>query len=47
VLLTLEIVARRLPWPAEAKAALVAGIGVPACFALAALLSRSRLRRIF
>jgi hypothetical protein len=47
VLLTLEIVARPLPWPAEAKAALVAGIGVAACFALGALLSRSRLRRIF
>jgi peptidoglycan/LPS O-acetylase OafA/YrhL len=47
VLLTLEIAARQLPWPAEAKAALVAGIGVPARFALGALLTRSRPRRIF
>jgi hypothetical protein len=42
VLLTLAIAARPLPWPAEAKAFLVAALGVPACFSLGWLIVRTR-----
>lgn len=47
VLLTLAIAARPLAVPAEIKAILVAGIGVPASFWLAWLLVRTRLGRVF
>jgi hypothetical protein len=46
VLLTLAIAARRLPWPAEAKALSVAVLGVIGCFWLGSLLVRTRLGRI-
>jgi peptidoglycan/LPS O-acetylase OafA/YrhL len=46
VLLTLAIAARRLAWPAEAKAFLVAALGVPASFWLGWLIVRTRLARI-
>jgi hypothetical protein len=46
VLLTLSIALRRVPWPAEAKAALVAVVGVPASFWLANRLVRSRMRQV-
>lgn len=45
VLLTLEIAFRPLPWPAEAKAGLVAMLAVAASFWLATRLVRTRLRR--
>jgi hypothetical protein len=46
VLLTLAIAARRLPWPAEAKALSVAVLGVVGCFWLGSLIVRTRLGRI-
>ena len=46
MLLILAIALRPVPWPAEAKAALVAVLGVPASFWLAARLVRTRLRRV-
>jgi peptidoglycan/LPS O-acetylase OafA/YrhL len=46
VLLTLAIAARHLPWPAEAKALLVAVLGVLGCFRLGSLIVRTRLGRI-
>jgi peptidoglycan/LPS O-acetylase OafA/YrhL len=42
VLLTLAMAARPLPWSAGAKATLVAGLAVPACFGLGWLLVRTR-----
>jgi hypothetical protein len=35
-----------MSWPAEGKAALVAGLGVPVCFWLGRHLTRTGLRRI-
>jgi hypothetical protein len=46
VLLTLAIVARPLSWPAEAKAFLVAALGISACFGLGWLMVGTRLGRI-
>jgi hypothetical protein len=46
VLLILAIALRPVPWPAEAKAGLVAALGVPASFWLATRLVRTRLRRV-
>jgi hypothetical protein len=46
VLLTLAIALRPLPWPAEAKAGVVAALGVPVSFWLATHLLRTRLRRV-
>jgi Acyltransferase family len=46
VLLTLAIAARPLPWPAEAKAPLVAALGVTACFWLGSLVVHTRLGRV-
>jgi hypothetical protein len=45
VLLTLAIAARRLPWPAEAKALLVAVLGVLGCYWLGSLVVRTPLGR--
>jgi hypothetical protein len=45
VLLTLAITLRPVPWPAEAKAVLVAMVGVPASFWLGRLLVRTRMRQ--
>jgi hypothetical protein len=46
VLLILAIALRPVPWLAEAKAGLVAALGVPATFWLATRLVRTRLRRV-
>jgi hypothetical protein len=46
VLLTLAMVLRPMSWPAEGKAAVVAGLGVPVCFWLGRHLTRTGLRRI-
>jgi len=46
VLLTLAIAFRPVPWPAEAKAVLVAVVGVPASFWLAGWLVRGRMRQV-
>jgi peptidoglycan/LPS O-acetylase OafA/YrhL len=46
VLLTLAMVLRPMAWPAEGKAAVVAGLGVPVCFWLGRHLTGTGLRRI-
>ena len=46
VLLTLAIALRPAPWPAEAKACVVAVLGVPVSFWLGGQLVRMRLRRV-
>jgi hypothetical protein len=46
VLLTLAITLRPVPWPAEAKAVLIAVLGVPASFWLGGRLVRTRLRQV-
>ena len=46
VLLTLAIALRPLPWPAEAKAVVVALLGVPISFWLAGRAVRTRLKRV-
>jgi peptidoglycan/LPS O-acetylase OafA/YrhL len=45
VLLTLSIALRPVPWPAEAKAVLVAMVGLPASFWLGRRLVRTRMRQ--
>jgi hypothetical protein len=45
-LLTLAIALRPVPWPAEAKASLVAVLGVPASFWLARRLVRTPVRQV-
>jgi hypothetical protein len=42
----LAIAARPLSWPAEAKAFLVAALGISACFWLGSLMVGTRLGRI-
>jgi acyltransferase-like protein len=46
VLLTLEMAARPLSWPAEAKGALVAALGVLGCFWLGSMVVRTPLGRV-
>jgi peptidoglycan/LPS O-acetylase OafA/YrhL len=46
VLLTLAIALRPVPWPAEAKATLLAVLGVPASFWLGNRLVRTRMRQV-
>jgi hypothetical protein len=46
VLLTMAIALRTVPWPAEAKAALVALVAVPASFWLGGRFVRYRMRSL-
>jgi hypothetical protein len=46
VLLTLAIALRPVPWPAEAKAVVVALLGVPISFWIAGRAVRTRLKRV-
>jgi hypothetical protein len=46
VLLTLAIAFRTVPWPAEAKAVVIAMLGVPASFWLGRRLVRTGLRQV-